>query len=342
MMKQTLATYLAFAACAVAVGTAVACGGSATRGTSADSVAVDAPQVAVPTFNADSAYEYVRVQTAFGPRIPGSNAHGQCRRWLVQTLQRSGADTVLTQTGLMPDAQNKPLEIHNIIARFGQDKQTRLLLLAHYDTRPVADADPDPARRTQPFDGANDGASGVGVLLELARIIGQTSPQIGVDILLTDAEDSGISSDGNDPAADLTWCLGTQYFVNHPPMPSLVKPAGAILLDMVGAKDAVFRQEYYSSQAAPRLMQLVWDAAEDAGYGSRFDKALGGAVNDDHVHLIAAGIPAIDIIELGHPQTGSFHPSWHTSADNISIIDTATLAAVGNTMARVIYSYPEK
>jgi Zn-dependent M28 family amino/carboxypeptidase len=173
--------------------------------------------------------------------------------------------------------------------------------------------------------------------------VGSKAPSVGVDILMVDAEDSGISApDGasqqEQADTELSWCLGTQYFAQNLPYNNSNAPYAAILLDMVGGKDAVFKYEYFSYQSAQSLCEAVWTAAENAGFGSRFDKSIGGAVTDDHLHLIAAGIPSIDIIEIGHPQTGSFNPTWHTTNDNIDNIDTATLKAVGQKVINFIYS----
>lgn len=332
-MKKLLRTFSA----ATALAAAMACGAcgngqnaaAATPDTTVQAAAAD------DGFNADSAYAVLAAQVAFGPRVPGSDAHARCRDWLVAKLAQAGADTVFVQHGTATGAGGKTVPVSNIIARFGTDKPRRLMLLAHYDTRPWADNDPDPANRDKPIDGANDGASGVAVILETARLLGQKPAAAGIDILLTDAEDSGISGD-NDPGSDRTWCLGTQYFVAHMPIP---RPSGAILLDMVGGRDAVFRHEYFGVQAAPQLAALVLASAKATGNAARFEDALGGAVNDDHVPLIGAGIPAIDIIECGNPQTGSFNPTWHTLQDNLSNIDRTTLHAVGRTLVHAVHAY---
>ena len=322
-------------------------GGSATTtadGTGADTAATAAAAAAVPAFNADSAYRWVARQTDMGPRTPGSDAHAATADMLVDGLRRYGADTIIEQRATVTRVDGDKMPVRNILARFNSNAPRRLLLLAHYDTRPWADEDADASVHTTPFDGANDGASGVGVLMEIARHLGTQQPQVGIDILLTDSEDSGVDApEGADPATaqlyDLTWCVGTQHFVKEMPYGDTPRPEGAILLDMVGARDAVFPYEYFSSQAAPALMQRIWQTGARLGYGSRFPQRMGGAVNDDHVHLIGAGIPTVDIIEIGHPATGSFNPTWHTMADNIDNIDRATLGVVGNTVLTVVYEY---
>lgn len=319
----------------------MACSGKATGNTETDTDTLTAG-ASVPEFNADSAYSYVRQQTSFGPRVPGSDAHARTVEWLTEKLRSFGADTVMIQTAEMASV-NGMLPVRNIFARFNSKAPSHLLFLAHYDTRPWADEDPDEANHNKPIDGANDGASGVGVLLEMARIISMHAPQTGIDILFADTEDSGKSApDDADLSTqklyDASWCLGSQYFVKNMPYAPGSLPKVAILLDMVGARNAVFPREYFSAQAAPGWQKRISDAAARAGYGDRFPQDIAGAVNDDHVPFIQSGIPAVDIIEIGHPQTGSFNPVWHTLQDNIDNIDPATLKAVGSTIISLIYS----
>lgn len=333
--------YIVLAAVALALGSC-----SARSGESPAEGAAEAAdkQIAVPLFDADSAYSYVQTQVAMGPRVPSSAANRRCREWLVDRLDAFGADTVWVQNGAMPDMRGNTVRLANVFGRFNAGAKKRILLLAHYDTRPWADNDADAANHAKAIDGANDGASGVGVILELARNFKDALPEnVGVDVLFTDAEDSGISAESTDPAqaaaADLSWCLGAQYFAANLPYSPTGLPRAAILLDMVGARDAVFRHEYFGMSSAPQLARLVWQAAAKAGHGGRFADETGGAVNDDHLPLIQAGIPAIDIIEIGHPETQSFHPSWHTMNDNMDIIDSSTLKAVGETVANFIYNF---
>jgi Zn-dependent M28 family amino/carboxypeptidase len=320
----------------------VACSGSNAKAeSSVDND--DAAQKVMPVFDADSAFAFVKAQTDFGPRVPQTSAHTQCERWMVQKLKAFGADTVIEQRATVNDYYGKSLPINNIFAKFNASASKRILLLAHYDSRPWADEDADATKHGTAIDGANDGASGVGVLLELARMLGNQSATVGVDILMVDAEDMGISapddaSDEEQAATELSWCLGTQYFVRNMPYNPANAPQYAILLDMVGGKGATFKYEYFSYQSAQSLNEKLWQTAADAGYGSRFIKSVGGAVTDDHLHLIAAGIPSVDIIEIGHPETGSFNPTWHTTDDTIDNIDVSTLKAVGQTIVNYIYS----
>lgn len=298
------------------------CGCSKAVSKSAESHTEVAPIVA--SFSADSAYAYVAKQVEFGPRIPQNQAHQKCAEWLASELERHGADTVMLQTADLPNFG----PMTNILGRFNSKAYGRVLLLAHWDTRPWADADPNVANHRKPIDGANDGASGVGILLEVARQIGLNSPQIGVDILFVDAEDSGTEGD------DASWARGTQYWVQNMPIAS---PRYAVLLDMVGGKDARFAREYISEVYARSVNNRVWSLAHELNLSARFPERLGGAVNDDHVPLLQAGIPAIDIVENDHPQTGSFNPTWHTLADNLENIDRQTLGDVGLVVTTLIY-----
>ncbi len=286
-------------------------------------------------FNADSAYAYTERQVAFGPRIPGSDAHTACRMFITTQMRTAGADTVITQSGSMKDAAGNNVPVANIFARYNPEAKKRILLLAHYDTRPWADNDPDKANHSKPVDGANDGASGVGVLLEIARQLGAAKPAIGVDFLFTDAEDMGVS--GSKGSED-SWCLGTQMWVRQLPYSADDMPAYGILLDMVGDSDAVFRREYISDRFARAANERVWAVAKASGYESHFADGQGGAVTDDHIFIIRAGIPCIDIVDCVNPRTGSFPASWHTTDDNMSHISTTTLKAVGQTVLNTIIS----
>ncbi len=287
------------------------------------------PGIAVPEFSADSAYANVAAQVAFGPRIARSEAHEHCGRWLADELRRHGADTLLLQQtdldGFGP--------MTNILGRFNPGAEKRVLLLAHWDSRPIADEDPDPANRSRAIDGANDGASGVGVLLEIARLIGNEAPTVGVDILFVDAEDAG------EEGRDDSWARGTQYFARNLPYgPGVPMPEYAVLLDMVGGRGALFPRELFSDYNCRMLTSRVWALAKSLGLGARFVDRTGGAVTDDHLPLMRAGIPAIDIIETDNPQTGSFNPTWHTLADNLDNIDRETLGDVGRLVTSLIYS----
>lgn len=325
------------AAAWVMVALLCACGAKATGGKG--NVAADgAPQDSVVNegsgvamygaFSADSAMQALRRQVEFGARVPGTAAHRATADWLAAELRRHGA-TVTEQTASLKAFDGTALPMRNIFAQYNPGVSDRTLLLAHYDTRPWADEDSDPANRRQPVPGANDGASGVAVLLEAARLIGAANPGNGIDILFVDCEDYGTDGD------DSSWALGAEYFVKHPPVDGYA-PSRAILLDMVGGKDAIFPAEYFSRQAAPDLDDAWRAAATRIGEGDRFPRVYGGAVTDDHVKLIAGGIPAIDIIEYD-PREG-FNPTWHTLDDTPENIDPATLGAVGRTLMEYLSS----
>lgn len=287
-------------------------------------------------FNSDSAYAYTAQQVAFGPRVPGSEGSKACAGYIAGELKRHNADTVVTQKGEMKAFTGDMLPITNIMASYNSSAPRRILIVAHYDTRPWADSDPVEENRREPIPGANDGASGVAVLLEIARQLGQNAPEVGVDLLFVDAEDYGQSSGFSNH--DTSWCLGTQYWVENMPYATESLPAFGIVLDMVGGMGAKFHREYISNQNAKDIVDNVWAVAEKSGYGDRFVNVLGGSVVDDHLFLNQAGIPTIDIIESKSDETKSFPANWHTLKDDMDHIDPTTLKAVGQTVLNVIYN----
>ena len=271
-------------------------------------------------FSADSAYSYVARQVAFGPRVPGTEAHRLCGDWLSQKLKSFGAE-VTEQNATLKTFDGTRIPMRNIFARINPEAEKRILLLAHWDCRPWADNDPDPEKHSTPVDGANDGASGTGVLLELARILPKDGTGTGVDILLCDAEDWGEESN------DESWALGARHFASNLPVEAYI-PSAAILLDMVGAPDATFMREYFSQLANPALADEIWNIANRLGHQEMFVNRMGSAINDDHVELIKAGIPAIDIIDYREGE--GFFRGWHTASDNMDCISKETLGAVGS------------
>ena len=299
------------------------------------------PQTAVttskaPTFEADSAYTYVANQVAFGPRVPNSKAHKQCGDYLASELTRFGAQLYVQEANLKA-YDGTLLEARNLIGSYNPEQSKRVLLFAHWDSRPYSDHDPDPANLRKPLDGADDGASGVGVLLEIARQLGQQSPNIGVDILFCDAEDYGTPEFVDDYKPD-TWCLGSQFWAKNPHVKNYKAEFG-ILLDMVGGKGATFFREYQSKRAAAPILEMVWSKARDLGYGKYFINADGGAITDDHQYVISGrGIPSIDIINYDPDTETGFASYWHTQKDNMDNIDRETLKAVGQTVLEVIYN----
>lgn len=289
-----------------------------------------------PIFEADSAYTYVANQVAFGPRVPNSKAHKQCGDYLAAELTRFGAQLYVQEANLKA-YDGTLLEARNLIGSYNLEQSKRVLLFAHWDSRPYSDHDPDPANLRKPLDGADDGASGVGVLLEIARQLGQQAPNIGVDILFCDAEDYGTPEFVNDYKPD-TWCLGSQFWAKNPHVKNYKAEFG-ILLDMVGGKDATFFREFQSKRAAAPIVEMVWSKARDLGYGKYFINADGGAITDDHQYVISGrGIPSIDIINYDPDTETGFAPYWHTQQDNMDNIDRETLKAVGQTVLEVIYN----
>lgn len=293
-------------------------------------------RVLIGKFNADSAYNFIERQVAFGPRVPNTPVHDSCAEYLISEFERLGADTVIVQRGTVKAHTGEDLNIVNILGRINPRALRRVLLVAHWDTRPWADNDPNYEMRDKPIPGANDGGSGVGVVLEIMRNLAKTHPNVGVDFLLTDAEDYG--SQKGFAGGQNTWCLGTQYFIeNGMPYSPDNMPVYGILLDMVGGKDARFHFEHFSRYNAPKPCLRIWSEAQSLGYDNVFINKIGGTITDDHIFLTNAGIPTCDIIETVNVQTGGFPPTWHTHNDNMSNISTETLRAVGETILNVIY-----
>lgn len=313
--------------------------GSCSMKSSAEKPAVtdaESANLEAVAFNADSAYNYIERQVNFGKRVPGTPSHDECAEWLTTKLAEF-SDTVEVQEGTVTAFNGDRLPVKNIFGRINPSASDRVLLLAHYDSRPWADGEPDAAKREQPIDGANDGASGVGVILEIARVLKANNFQGGVDYLFVDAEDYGVPSHlDTDGKSEDSWCLGTQFWTRGMPYTPNNRPRFAILLDMVGGYGARFHREYFSEMYASPINDLVWATANRLGYGASFVNELGNPITDDHIYLLKASISTIDIIENKNPQTGSFNPTWHTLDDNISNIDKSTLKAVGETVSHVV------
>ena len=298
--------------------------------------------VVVPQFDADSAFQFVAKQTLFGPRVPETPAHAACAEWLTAKLSE-WADTVIVQEFRTRLFNDKGIDGKNIVAVFHPEAKKRIVLCAHWDSRPFADHDPDAANSRTPIDGANDGASGVGVLLECARQFHfQALPEkLGVDIVLFDLEDYGPHKDDADNYSDDRvnfWALGSQYWSKHPHVYGH-KAYYGILLDMVGGSNPNFPKEYYSQGYAAWVSNKVWRKAADLGYRPYFTNELGGMISDDHIPMNqVAGIPTIDIIDL-HPESSNecFPEEWHTLNDNLEHIDKATLGMVGDVLLHVVY-----
>lgn len=301
--------------------------------TASTTTVADKKQVNVPSFNEQNAYDYIAKQVSFGPRVPNTPAQVACAEWLKSELSQF-CDTVIAQnTTLIAGDGKTKLRCMNVIGSINPNAKKRILLLAHWDTRPWADRDNE--NSNQPILGADDGGSGTAVILELAKTIKNiplNNADIGIDILLADVEDYGKSEWGGD-----SYALGTQYWARNPHIPGYTADHG-ILLDMVGGKNATFTQEGYSRQYANHIVQEVWKAGRAAGYSSFFLFQNGAYIEDDHVPVNEIiRIPTIDIINLPLNSTTGFVQHWHTHADNMDAIDKATLKAVGQTLLHYLY-----
>lgn len=288
----------------------------------------------VPEFSADSAYQFIQTQVDFGPRVPNTYGHSETRKYLESKFRNyAGSGSVFSQEFEKVGYSGVPLKMANIIAAFNTSAQDRIMLSAHWDTRPRADE--DTSRTADYILGADDGGSGVGVLLELARIFAENPPPIGVDIVLFDGEDYGTQGD------IANYFLGSRYWSLNPPVPGY-SPRFGILLDMVGAKNAQFPKEGYSMAYAPNLVNELWEIADQKGYDNYFLNEDGVAIQDDHKIVNEnTDIPFIDIIHhFNSPEGGKsvFPDHWHTHQDDMPIIGKETLQAVGDVLLELIYN----
>lgn len=311
---------------------AISCGGGTKQNTTEQNQ--QAAVVEKPQFSGDSAYRFVAEQVAFGPRVPESEAHAKCRDYLAGKLEQYGAK-VTVQKGTSTLYNGRSIPIYNVIGEMNPDAGNRVLLMAHWDSRPFADEDSDPAKRRQPILGANDGASGVGVLLEVARLIDAAeNTDLGVDIVFFDVEDYGHPSWEGEGGG---WCLGSKYWAENPHRLGYRARYG-ILLDMVGAPNAQFFYEHYSQLYASSILEMVWDNAIKNGFGGYFVKKQGGAIVDDHLPVNEIlKIPSINIIQYNPNTPTRFYEHWHTHKDDMNSIDKNTLYAVGQTLVNVIF-----
>ncbi|WP_277466096.1 M28 family peptidase [Parabacteroides sp. PF5-6] len=291
---------------------------------------------ATPEFNADSAYHFVARQVDFGPRVPNTTAHKACGDYLIAELTRFGAQLYVQETTLTAYNGDR-LESRNIIGAYNPENPKRILLFAHWDTRPYADQETDATKHHTPIDGADDGASGVGALLEIARQINQNDPGIGIDIIFFDAEDYGEPAFARTAKPD-TWCLGSQFWAKNPHVKNYRAEYG-ILLDMVGHKEATFYKEGYSMQYAAPMVEKIWNKAREMGYGRFFIQATGGSYVDDHIYVKQGrNIPCVDIIYTSTESRNGFGDHWHTLNDTMDNIEPATLKAAGQTVLEMIYN----
>lgn len=310
-----------------------ACGNrTSSRSQDTDTIAM-AP---APEFNADSAYAFTAAQCAFGPRVPNTEAHKLCGNYIAEKFRSYGA-LVTDQYAALTAFDGTVLKARNIIASYNPDAEARLLICGHWDSRPWADNDPDSANWHKPVLAANDAASDVAVMLEMARLIAQNPLKIGIDFICFDAEDYGApqwinSNEEND------WCLGSQYWAENPHKFGY-KARFGILMDMVGGQGSTFSKELFSKEYAAQVVDIVWNTATQIGYGNYFLNRDGGYITDDHLPVNRiAKIPCIDIIPYFSDGPSGFGPTWHTVNDDMEHIDKNVLKAVGQTVLQVIYN----
>lgn len=286
----------------------------------------------VPAFSADSAYQYIQDQLGMGNRVPGSDGHTKTLRYLNTFFKEKAGSSFVFNQRFEQKVYGDTLRLTNLVAAFNPQSADRILLCAHWDTRPRAEK--DPAHPDSAIAGADDGASGVAVLMELARQFQKKSPPVGVDIVLFDGEDYGKEGDLDH------YFLGSRYWAANPPVPGY-SPRFGILLDMVGAEGAVFPKEGYSMTYAPNLVNEIWAIGADMGHGDLFADIKAPPISDDHAIINReTDIPMIDIIHLRADREGNeiFAPHWHTLNDDISVIDKGTLEGVGSVLMELIYN----
>jgi Zn-dependent M28 family amino/carboxypeptidase len=265
-------------------------------------------------FDGQAAFGYIQTQVGFGPRVPGTEAHRKMGDWL-DSLLRQRADTLIVQSWNHVTTAGKKLPLRNFIARFNPSAEKRIVLLAHWDSRPVSDS-PLSRDSTRPVLGANDGGSGVALLLGVADVLKRAPPAVGVDLLFLDGEDYG---DFTKTPADVL--IGSRYYGTH--QPAGPPPLYAVLFDLIGDKDLQIYQEGNSLVGAPEVVELVWDTAKDLGYGGYFIASPKHTLIDDHLELQKAGIRAIDVVDFDYP-------AWHTQYDTIDKVSPASLQVVGD------------
>jgi glutaminyl-peptide cyclotransferase len=272
-------------------------------------------------FDGKQALAYVATQVAFGPRVPGQPGHAAMAQWL-DSMSHARADSVTMQRWWHHTASGDSIAMVNVLAQFNVKATQRVLYLAHWDTRPRAENDADPKNKNTPIPGADDGGSGVAILLGVADALKKLPPEVGVDLLYVDGEDYGTFGP---PMVDVL--IGATYYAAHPIVSG--RPLFGVLWDMVGHANLKLPVENNSQIAAPEIVDRVWGAAAALGYGNVFTRTPYGAITDDHIPLMNAGMRVIDIIDISYPY-------WHTTQDTPDKESAESLAAVGNTAVAVI------
>jgi glutaminyl-peptide cyclotransferase len=292
------------------------------------------PRIKPPVFNEDSAFYFIKKQVDFGPRTPDSKAHAQTADWFQKQFKAFGASVIL-QNGNGQTFDGKQHAIKNIIASYNDSATDRILLCAHWDSRPFGDKDSFDLKK--PIDGANDGASGAAVLLEIARILKTQKPTVGIDLILFDLEDYGKGEIAGFENNEDSWCVGSKYWAQNKHKPAYNARFG-ILLDMVGGKNPSFPKEGHSMAFAPSLVDKVWAVAKNLGYANVFKESIFGPITDDHYNVNQiAGIPCIDILSYDE-NLKDFNAHHHKHSDNLKNIDKNTLKMVGNVLLEVIFN----
>jgi glutaminyl-peptide cyclotransferase len=276
-----------------------------------------------PDFPGEEAHKLLAQQVAFGPRIPGSAGHQRQLDWMRAWLAER-ADTLEVQSFTSVTTDGESLELTNLFARFHPERADRILLVTHWDTRPLADQSSSAEERALPVPGANDGASGTAVLMQLAEMFARNPPPIGVDLLFVDGEDYGPST--------MDMFLGARHFAEN--LPPEYRPLYGVLIDMVGDQQPRFPVESYSQQSAPEVVQRVWSVARDLGYGDVFVEESGGSISDDHLALNQAGIRTIDVIDFDYGPGNRF---WHTPQDVVENTSAQSLDMVGEVLAELVF-----
>lgn len=304
----------------------------------AEAPAIDSARICAVKFSGDSAFAFTKAQCDFGPRVPNSTAIERCGDYIEAKFKSYGLEVTNQRTNVT-GWDGTTLRCRNIIAAYRPEATERVIICSHYDSRPWADADPDESKHHTPVMAANDGASGVGVMLEMARLLGQLNPKVGVDFICFDAEDYGTPDWAPQEAQNVSsdsWCLGSQYWAANPHKADYTARYG-ILLDMVGGRGATFSFEGFSKRYAQSVLVRTWEAARYADAAEYFPNTDGGYITDDHVPMNeTARIPTIDIIPFYAEGNSTFGPTWHTTQDTMENIDPAVLRAVGQTLIQLL------